>query len=229
MKTKVQTKKVFYIKLSSLDDLCRLSCNFDYTNSVIMALKSDSSYRIFCVGEEINGVVIAYYISSAKKEKMLCYTYPSYMGQQEDSHFVEQGSSAQGSQYMNVINITNSNFKQASPKVLEKTMIIELSEPYDLVSAVIRSAVKHESIPAIYSFTYKEKRIICAFDAVEELSGEDEILYYAVMPQSDSGNFARYKYTENKVDFTDYMGEHSYMYAKIINLAEPFSFFRMPD
>ncbi|MHB1830335.1 MAG: hypothetical protein ACYCO0_02990 [Candidatus Micrarchaeaceae archaeon] len=228
MKGKSKKRKMLYIKLSSLDDLCRYACNFDYTNATIMSIKAPSGYRIFAIGEELGETYISYYINAAKKESLISYSYPSSSSQRENSHFTEQVGGVQ-SHCMSVISIANAGFKQAAANGIRGTMLIGLSSPHDIVSAIVKSAAGGSTIPHMYSFDYGGRKALCAFDAIPELSGEDNILYYSFMEKNATGSFARYKYAENKVDFTDYMGEHSYMYVKIINLAEPFPFFKVPD
>lgn len=227
-KRKARQRKLLYVKLASLADLCRYACNFDYTNSSVMAVRSGPGYVIFAMGEEICGTSMAYYVNSATKESMISYTYPSWPAQPEEAHFTEQFSS-QGVHCMNIMNIGRADLKPAALKPSAAPAIVELSDPHDLIRAVIRKGVQTESIQHVYSFAHRGSAVLCAFDAVEELSGEEKTLYYSVQKGGTHGNFARYKYSENEVDFTGYMGEHSYMYVKIINLAEPFPFFKMPD
>ncbi len=224
-----QLKKIVYIKLSSLDDLSRYVCNYDYTNSTIASVKHGSGFRIFAIGEEIGKAILVYYVNTTKRESAISYTYPSSSSQKENSHFIEGERPEQGN-YMRIINISSANLREAgSTKTRNEVPIVELSGAYDLVSAALLKASGSDSIPYIYSFSSNGKKVICAFDVIEGLSDDNKILYYALLGKNEPGNFARYKYSENKIDFTEYMGEHSYMYAKIINLAEPFPFFKMPD
>ncbi len=228
MKGKPKKRKMLYIKLGSLDDLCRYACNFDYTSATIMCMKVPSGYRLFAVGEELGDTYLSYYINAARKESLISYTYPSSPFQREDSHFIEKMGGAQN-HCMSIISIDSARFGRADANDIKGTMLIGLSSPHDIVSAIVKSAAGGSTIPCMYSFDYGGRRVLCAFDAIPELSGDDNILFYSFMEKSADGSFARYKYAENKVDFTDYMGEHSYMYVKIINLAEPFPFFKVPD
>lgn len=225
---KNKSKNMLYIKLKSLDDLCRYVCNFDYTNSSLMLTKEGSQQRLFAVGETVGDSTIAYYVNVTKPEQVISYTYPSYDNQSENSHFLEAPAHQQ-SHYMNIINIRRSGFKQSKLNAPKDLITIELEDSSDLIKAIIKRGVSSESIPQIYAFEYGKKTIMCGFDVIEELSDDVKILYYAVSSSTKRENFARYKYSENKVDFTDFLGEHSYMYAKIINLAEPYPFFKMPN
>ncbi|MCL5413046.1 MAG: hypothetical protein M1569_01430 [Candidatus Marsarchaeota archaeon] len=227
MKRKEMPKSIIYIKLKSLDDLCRYASNFDYTNSCIMSIKSGGGLRLFAIGESVCDSSIAYYVNIERQEHMISYTYPM-PGESENSHFLESPS-LQQHYYMGIINISSAGFREAKALKGKEPAIVRLEAPIDLIIAAIKRGVSSESIPQIYAFDCKGKLIMCCFDVIEELADDNHIMYYTVADSTGSSNFVRYKYNENKIDFTDYMGEHSYMYAKIINLAEPFPFFKMPN
>ncbi len=226
--SKPKPKSIMYVRLKSLDDLSRYVCNFDYTNSCIMSIKSGGGYRLFAVGEQVCGSNLAYCVDASAKEHIISYTYPA-PGEPENSHFVESPGNPQQHHYMSIINISNPGFSESKSLKGKAPIMVQLDAVLDLVNAAIKRGVNSESISQIYSFDYKGRRILCCFDVIEELADDTRILYYAVADGAHEANFARYKYSENKVDFTDYMGEHSYMYAKVINLAEPFTFFKMPN
>ncbi len=221
-----KSNSILYVKLASLDDLCRYASNFDYTASNIISVKSSNSHSLIVFGEHLEGAVVAYYINTPSAERMICYTYPSSISQSENSHFVtEMGSPP--NHFMNILDIDGKNLKKntKAPKV----PIVKVGSVDELVIAVIRKGIANECFAQMYSFNNGKNTVFCAFDILEELSEGPTTLYYAVSNKNQNAGFARYKYTENKVDFTGYMGEHSYMYAKIIKLAEPFPFFKMPD
>ena len=221
-------RKVIFIKLASLDDLARYVCNYDYTSSAVISVKHGAGYRLFAAGEEVCKSTLAYYINTAGSERAISYTYPSSVAQRENSHFTSDIKPEQGS-LIRIISISSAEMKEASVRDREAPLLVMLASSSDLIGAVLLQAAGTETIPYMYSFAYKDKRILCAFDAIDGLSGDNKVLYYALLGRGESGSFARYKYSDNKIDFTEYMGEHSYMYAKIINLAEPFPFFKMPD
>ena len=81
----------------------------------------------------------------------------------------------------------------------------------------------------LYAFSMKGKSFLCGFDMIDELCDDRKTFYYAAVKDKKRGGFAKYGYADNTFGFTDTVGEHSYIYIKIINLAEPFQFFKMPD
>jgi hypothetical protein len=220
---------MIYVKLESLESLARLACNFDYTSASILCAGFGSTQRIFVVVESIGDSPIAYYINVPGKESLISYTYPDSPGQNENAHFVKSAEHDQGVSSMAIIHIEGMAFSGASKVPKSSIHWIRLSSANDVVTAAIRKSAGTESLCNLYSFSFNGKSVICGFDLIDELGSESKLLYYAISSDQNGAKFARYKYSENKVDFTDCIGEHSYMYAKIIPLAEPFPFFNMPD
>lgn len=221
-----KTNSILYVKLASLDDLSRFACNFDYTSSNIVSVKGKNGYSLMVFGEQIEGTTLAYYLNMPDRESMICYTYPSSSSQSENSHFVKE-IGTHPNHYMNILEMEGKNLKKAAKVKAISLVMVHSHEA--LITAVIKKGVSHESLAHIYSFSKNGKTVFCAFDIIDELSEGPRTLYYSISDRKPNAGFARYKYTENKVDFATYMGEHSYMYAKIINLAEPFPFFKMPN
>lgn len=205
-----------------------MASTFDYNNCTIISVKSGEGYRIFILGEPIGDTTLAYYIGIPNREHAVSYSYPSETGMQENAHFTESKTGLQN-HYMNIIGLDSSSFKEAAKIKAKDLITIRLDSVEDLVSAAIKRGIAADSLYNLYSFDYKGRQVLCGFDVIEELSDDTRILYYALPDTTIKGKFARYKYSENKIDFTDYMGEHSYMYAKIIPLAEPYPFFKVPD
>ena len=95
----------------------------------------------------------------------------------------------------------------------------------DLIGFAIKKAAKDESLSQLFSFDWKGRRVVGAFNLVDGLADGKTAFYYSFCEEKTLG-FARYDYREDRVDFSDSMGEHAYMYAKVVNLAEPFPFFK---
>ncbi len=226
MSKQPKANKILYVKLASLSDLARYVCNFDYTASSIISIRKQKGYVLVAFGEDLDGSMLAYYINTPESEGMICYTYPSSGEVSENAHFVKEPGSPPN-QYMNILEVDGKNIKEA--KKSKPIQMVQVKDYEELIIAVIKGGMAHNSLPHLYSFSKSGKTVFCAFDIIEELSDGPRTLYYSVTDGNLNASFARYKYIDNKVDFTTYMGEHSYMYAKIINLAEQFPFFKMPD
>ena len=81
----------------------------------------------------------------------------------------------------------------------------------------------------MYCFKDKKlgKAVLFGFDLIDALSNEKRYIYYTIVELSLVKNFAVYNYRENKTNFVDSVGEHSYLYLKVINLEEKPSFIKI--
>lgn len=179
------------------------------------------------MGETVGDAQLAYYINVQRRESAISYTYPSSGGQSENAHFIDPGT-PYPDRYMSVISM-EAEFAEASRVPARGIETIRLASSTDLVIAAIRKSAATETLCSLYAFRQGGREILCGFDLIEELGDDPRKLYYAAAPGAAQARFARYRYVDNRADFADYVGEHSYMYAKIIPLAEPFKFFNMPD
>ncbi|VVB77300.1 Uncharacterised protein [uncultured archaeon] len=118
-----------------------------------------------------------------------------------------------------------SSFPKAKKIGRQAVELIEARSAVDLISAAIKKASKEETLATVFSFTLKGRKVLAAFDLVEALSNSKPVLYFASY-EGKTASFARYDYKEDSLDFVDFVGEHTFMYAKVINLAEPFPFFK---
>lgn len=223
-------KSVVYVQARTLNDLCRYACNFDFTSENLLLTKSGSSYRLFGLGEELGDAVLAYYVNIEKKEKILKYTFTSFeSNENEQSRFVSNAEPQPG-HYINIIDIEEmKGFKDDKKAAQDSVAIVRLGSASDMVNAAIKKAVKSESLFYLYRFPIKKGMVLAGFDLIDQLSNGKRTFYYAILDNNDSSSFARFSYTSSKVDFTNSIGEHSYLYVKIVNLAEAFPFFKMPD
>ena len=101
---------------------------------------------------------------------------------------------------------------------------VKVENPIDLVGAAIKKASGEEIVANIYAFESEGKKVIAAFDVLNSLSNDKPVFYYSILEKEKLGNFARYDYRNNSMDFSNSMGDHAYLYAKVINLTKPFPF-----
>lgn len=223
-----QGKSILYVKARSLNDLARLVCNFDYTAENLVLTKDGKGYRLLALGECIGDVTLSYYVNVPGKERLMQYTMPGPDSDQELSRFVSTAGE-RPSHYISIIETDLSVFKEAKDVTKKAVVGVRMGTFDDLISAVIMKAVRGEFFPHVYAFSEGSKTVFGAFDVFEELADDRKAFYYTVADYKKSGNFARYSYNTGKIDITDRLGEHAYMYVKIISLAEKFPFFKMPD
>jgi len=104
--------------------------------------------------------------------------------------------------------------------------MIKVGRYESLVKSLVKKAVEKEEIEKAYIFEKNSKYYIGVFDLLEELTDNKKSFYYAELKEYSESSFIRYNYSSDKIEFTKDFGEHSYLYIKLINLAEPFPFFK---
>ena len=227
-KNKPKGKGILYIKLSSMVDLARYAYNFDFSSKSLILYKNGGTARLVALGECIKENVIAYYINIDTQHSFIKYTFPSSMGQTETAHFSERVDGSE-KDFINIFNVDLSSFKEVKGFGKGDVLQIRVSSDRDLVHAMIKKSVREESFATLYEFEAKGKRFISGFDLIDELSDDRKTFYYAETKDKSRGGFAKYSYSSNTFEFAETVGEHSYIYIKIVKLAEPFPFFKMPD
>jgi len=215
-------KKIMYIKAKSLDDIVRYACRFDSSPGELLSAKVDGEDRLIALGESIDDSNIAYYTSSTTTSKIIKYDFGASENKIEFIHSIDQKPN---SQYIEIVSFETFPFK--TTKTLKKELIaqIKVKGSDDLIKSVIRKAVEKEEIGSAYVFSSRGKTYIAAFDIIESLTDSLKTFYYAEMHNYKNEEFARYDYSKNTIDFSDEFGEHTYLYVKLIKLAEPFPFF----
>ena len=218
-----QGKSILYVKVASLADICRYAFSFDFASKSLLMPNGDN--KIIALGECIGDTTIAYYVHAQPGSKILHYTFPSSADNREKVGFAERMDD-QGRGYLRIISLDLSHFTRARSLGKDDVSLVEIRLPEDMMAAAIKKAIREENFMHLYSFEYGEKRYLCGFDLFDELADDRKTLYYSVLGSRSTAGFARYKYLDNTFDFTDTVEEHSYIYVKIINLAEPFQFFK---
>lgn len=221
-------KTLIYVRAASLDELCRFSCNFDFTADNLFLSRNGGKTTIIALAESIANATLAFYVEAEPKSNLIKYTMPMSEHQKEQSVFA-QNAGEQPGHYINIIDVEMKKFKPAKGVKKNELNIVKMGDTSSIINAVIKRSVKNEFLMHLYSFNYKGNLVLCGFDLIDELIDETKTLYYSVSKIKEPTSFARYDYINNKVEFTNTIGEHSYMYTKIINLAEPFPFFKMPN
>ncbi|MDE1855168.1 MAG: hypothetical protein KGH57_02510 [Candidatus Micrarchaeota archaeon] len=213
-----EESKIFYLRAVSVEDLCRYACKFDFTSDTLLL----SNSRLIALGERIGETQIAYYAATKESGSVLLYEPAGYETKERASFTTN--TDLPNKQYINVMRVDLGKFATTSTIASKGVQLIAVEDPVDLVRAVIRNASHDEKLAHVYSFSVGAKRALGAFDVIDGLSNDRLAFFYAYTGSSKNGNFARYDYRNNVLDFVNSMEGHSYMYAKIINLAEPFPF-----
>ncbi len=227
-KEETEHSSLLYMKVSSLEDLCRYVCKFDSSAGNLLLSKDKGGSKIIAIGEQVGNAMVAYYFPMQAKTKTLKYI-PGNGQTKESAEFVEKAEHSAGVTLINIIGINLLPFS-GTPKITDKDLsMMNLDTSDDLIRAVIKKAMDTDRMPDVYCIERKGKRYLCAFGIIEELENDRKLFYYSLFNSKMQASFAKYTYSENRLEFTQSMGDHTSMYVKIINLAEPFPFFNMPE
>jgi hypothetical protein len=226
-KKEKEESRILYLHAESVEDLCRYACRFDFASGTLILSESSKGNRLIAIGERIGETQIAYYADVKESGNMMVYE-PSIENGKDRAQFTERAEMP-NRYYINVIRSSLETFETAKNVDKKKVQLIRVKNQIDLIGAAIRRSAKDEAMANIYSFISGKKHILAAFDILESLSIDKPILYYAFAESKILGNFARYDYRNSVMDFTNSIGEHAYLYAKIINLAEAFPFFKASE
>jgi hypothetical protein len=235
MKGKTTDKKgkgisIKLVKLGSLLDLARNACTFSTGARPVFMIKKDGRYLVVTLGIHIGETRTAFYAESKKSGNFLLYCPKSPANGEETAEIVESPESYmadQSSYKIPIVGISGKAFVEEKDYRKGRVECVEALDPGSVVRSVIGRASEDEApMPKVYSFTYKSERYIGSFQVLED---EDiKVFCYAKAGTEKAFSFFRYNYTDGRLDQTDSLGEHSFIYTRVINLAEPFPFFK-PD
>ncbi len=221
---KKNNNSLILLRLSSLADMARYAYNFNFTFDSVFLEKIGKREVICAFGEKIDGKTLLYTLDTDKPAKFIRYKPPENDDREEASLVQEY---FQGTQ---TINITSMQMESLGVvKNTEKLKFKALELPYveDLIKLGIKSSsAEEDGLACLYCFSEGDEGIVYGIDLVEKLRSDDTVIYYAKIKNGKHFSFARYDYKNGKAEFAEAVGEHSYMYLKIINLAEKPFFFR---
>ncbi len=220
--------KMLFVKAQSIADLCRLVCTFDQA-SVLFFYKGKNA--LVALGERIGKIQLAYLAEAKKQGTIINYSLPaSQRGESvEFANRVEYPSQNMDNCNINVLDIDFGSIPETDKISQKEVKSLKFGTLLDLAKALIRKSAKDEALPYLYSFELNGKNVFGSFDAIDELADDAPLFYYTEAQDDKSKTFLRYDYKEDKIEFTNSVDEHAYLYIKIIRLAEPFGFLAKPN
>ena len=227
MKKEDASKKIAYIKVKSAKDLARMAFSGDFSSRSLLSSDSGGRHRLMLLGEQIADTVLAYYCETDSKSRGLLYSGGDSADSAEKVDFYEKDPGMEKG-FLDIFDVDITAF--ANGKIDVKSVsLVRVKSTDMLVKMAIKSAVKEESIRQLYLFSRGGRQALGGFDLIDELNDDKRSFYYSFPVSIREAAFAKYDYKSGRVEFSDRIGEYSYMFLKIINLAEPFPFFKVPD
>ncbi len=224
----------YQLKVKTLADLCRFASSFstEYT-PMIFSTRDKQGLTFFCPGMKVGQARILMTFESKEKgsPSFVSYKVGATSGSEEATLLDKLVTTVQdrNTAIMQVVELMAMPFTKTEK--LENVNNIKVKDNDMLVRASINRAMEHSAIGRIYVFTYQGRRYAGSFSLLymgDDPGDEDEAITfsYAELREQKEFQFFRYDYNSDKVEATNVFGEHSYLYARAINLAEAPSFFK---
>ncbi len=214
-----------YVRLASLGDLARSATNMSDEIRPIFAIREKGSYRLFVPGIKIDETRMVFYTESREIKDFLVYDpgspYESEKCELRDTF----ATSIHEMKLIKIPIVELANNPYVEKKADIATINLKVKEPGNIVKGVIAKSAG-SGFGKVYCFGKDGKRYIGSFALIEE--DDRKVFCYAQLGVENVFSFFRYNYNEDKVDMVNSVGAQSFLYARIVNLTEPFPFFK-PD
>ncbi len=221
---KKKQMKVTYVKLASLKDFVKSSCDFSKNFLSTISFKTESGYRLISEGERVNETEILYYYDVDKISNFIIYN-PVKDSQPEISS-KKDNADMYNNYIISIANMlsnpfTNSDIKPGSVN------IVKIESYKALLIATINHFSDDNSIGKIYLFNYSNKSYIGTFNLMS--NSENSTLFFSKLPKEimkEDNGFFKYDYNSDSIEINNNFSTDNLIHVRIINLAEPFKFFK---
>lgn len=215
--------QAMFVKLNGLGDLARSALTLSEITRPVFAVKTKSGYTLLSPGIKLGDARVVFFLEQKKVDSVLVY-HPADAQSREVLEFKNVGGSRTPGmtiQYIPVIEVEKNPYgvRKDKPKVIN----VQLKDYKTLAKSAITKATEANMLGRVYSFKYKGKSYIGSFTILDD----DKTFCYAE-GNTKGAKFLRYSYATEELEPTDTFGDHTYLYLTVVNLAEPFPFFR-PD
>lgn len=209
---------VEFVKVEAELDLIRYASRFSGPSLPIFAVEENGVYKLIALGEKLEKSRFAYYFESESINCCIIYkpkgSAETFFNQKKQ---VQQDYDAYN---ISIIELAENPFLQKSQSGIVFT---EVKNYNDIIKMAIAESAESEELPHVYSFTIGNSRVIGFFASFSE--DEQQIFLYS-KAQIGKNSFFRYNFADNKLDLLNGIKEDIGFYVRIINLAEPFKFFK---
>jgi hypothetical protein len=226
--------KSCYFRAKSLADLCRFASTFSGEYSqLLFSFRTKDQLTVFSPGIKLGGTRSVFFFDLKTKASVNFISYKaSTATTQEATDMLEKITPAhqdRNTAIMPVIELMSNPFVAAKepPKIIcVRVRGIDL-----LVKASINKSMEHATIGRLYVFGKGGKYYAGSFSVLYLDEGNEDseikVFSYAELKEQKESQFFRYDYNNDTVEPTNIFGEHSYLYTRVVNLAEPPTFFKL--
>lgn len=215
---------IIKMRAESLADLARhMSLHGDIIRPIFV-IREKGAYRLIGLHIKLDDSRLMLYTDQAHVGNCLIYR-PKSTTEAQSLEFTDHPPANPQSaniQCIPILELSSSPFREAKSR--PKINCIMVRDPHQLVRAVISRAMEHDTVGKVYGFGYSGSRYIGVFGLLDDDDARG--FTYAKIEAGKSYSFFRYNYSVDNVELTDTFGDPSYIYVRIINLADTPSFFK---
>ncbi|MCL4372412.1 hypothetical protein M1373_03785 [Candidatus Marsarchaeota archaeon] len=213
--------RIRLVKLRSELDLGRLGCSFSQEQKYMFAAVKNGAKILFIAGENIAETRLAYYVETERLDSYAVYSTSSGTESFRISGLISEQAHPSVCRFP-IMQIDYNAFieKELKPGDI---YYVRAEDYRDIIRIVVSNSLNSESLGMVYSFVKGDKVII---GSLEIIADDKKVFVYAYADIEPGHAFFSYDYSNGSINATDAFSENSYIYVRIINLAEGFPLFK---
>ncbi|MGC8648648.1 MAG: hypothetical protein ACP5UN_00270 [Candidatus Micrarchaeia archaeon] len=213
-----------FISLYSLEDLAKSIQFYSGAPKPLFAIKNADNKRLFVLGPKLHSTRLIFFFDVDAKDSSKYLTYKSADAASNEEISLSSGikKGANNIQYIPIVELSKNIFKE---KKITNMLLVKVNDPDALVKALIAKSIDTDALGKIYRFRVNNKYFIATLSLLG--SDDSNIFYYSELKDADlNKGFFRYDYNNDIITQTDKITDTTFLYLRIIDLKEGFSFFK---
>ncbi|MDE1857257.1 MAG: hypothetical protein KGH98_04230 [Candidatus Micrarchaeota archaeon] len=218
-RSKQKKNAYIQVRLKSIIDLARLCCTFSNIQQTAYSVKQGKGYTMFAIGERVGDSRMAYTAGASGDGSAAVYSVEGAESLElvdtppQDYHTARRYR-------IPIVELAKWSFEKPRK---EEIRAIRVSDYRALAKQAMARGMEDQYVPHLYAFEAKGRKYLAAFGVMDI---DRHALFYAESKINKDFGFLRYSYGTDTLEGTDSFGESQYAYLKLINLKDPFPFFK---
>ena len=221
-KSKKEPLTQYQIRVKSLVDLARTACTFT-SSPLLFAVKEGKRYKLMLPGERIDDSSNIYTFETDELANFIVYSPAGESEKLELKNEVEVEQHDFKTYKIQVMELLNNPFANKTADGKEKHLIFKVKDYNTLLKGMLSGAAQEDKMGRIYRFESGGKSYLCAFGTSYD---GNVLILYAEADGANVFNFISYNLSSNKLEFLKSLNNTAYVSLAVVNLAEPFPFFK---
>jgi hypothetical protein len=219
-KTEKNELTALYVGVASLDDLARSALSERQTR--IIAVREAAQYRLLTEGEKPGDFRIIYYFETQKIGKYLIYKADE-KGERAELADTVESAGHYNTYKVPIIEMLSSPYAELKKGALEKVARSEARDYGSMVRSLVNHTDEDSLPPKLYAFFHEKSHVVGSFELFWE---HHNVFAYAKIDSQLRFSVLNYDYNTDTIDSTGAFPDPSKIRVRVINLAEPFPFFK---